>query len=193
MFEVTGKIKDFTLDFTTGKPKLTVELNEKQSAMAMFDELKDTDKLTLRISQYREKRSLEANNYCWHLCGELAEKLSNEKVKYTKEDIYRKAIKEIGVWRDDEIEPADVKWRQAAWELIGTGWFSERVDFTADGNKEIIRFYYGSSRYNKKQMSRLIDNIVIDCQEQGIQTKTPAELARLTSLWGESIEKHSTG
>lgn len=183
--ELTGEILDMSLDFVTGKPKLTLEINEAQTIRQGYDDLKSCEKLSIEIKKFREKRSLNANNYLWHLCGELANKLSDEKVKHTKEDIYRNAIKEIGVWYDDEIEPEKVKWRCTAWELIGTGWFTERVDFTADGEKEIIRFYYGSSRYNKKQMSRLIDNIVQDCQAAGIETKTPAELARLKSLWGE--------
>ena len=121
----------------------------------------------------------------WKLCDLLAEKLSNDGVIHTKEDIYRDAIREIGVWRDEEIEPEDVKFRRTAWELIGTGWLTERVDFSADGEREIIRFYYGSSQYNKKQMAKLIDNIVQDCQAEGIETKTPEELAKLKALWGE--------
>ena len=181
--ELTGKILDMSLDFTTGKPRLTLTLNEKQEAMFMFDKYKNTEKLSISIKTFRELRSREANNYMWSLCGKLAEKLSDEGNKCTKEDVYRDAIREIGVWYDDEVEPEKVKWRCAAWEQIGTGWLTERVDFTADGEKEIIRFYYGSSRYNKKQMARLIDNIVQDCQAVGIETISPDEIARLTSLW----------
>lgn len=185
MHELTGCAKELTLDFSTGKPILQLVVNEKQTAFALFEELKDEEKLSIKIGKFREKRSLDANAYMWLLCGKLAEKLSDKKTKYTKEDIYREAIKEVGVWQDDEIEPERVKWRCAAWQQIGTGWLTERVDFTADGSKEIIRFYYGSSQYNKKQMGRLIDNIVQDCQAVGIETKTPEELARLKSLWGE--------
>ena len=32
-------------------------------------------------------------------------------------------------------------------------------------------------------MSRLIDNMVADCKEQGIETKTPEELESLKNLW----------
>lgn len=183
--ELTGKIVDMSIDFISGKPKLTLEINEKEAVKQGYDELHEAEKLSIKIAKHREKRSLDANRYMWLLCGELAEKLSNEKVIYTKEDIYRKAIKEVGVWADDEVDPDKVKWRCTAWEFLGTGWFAERVDFSADGNKEIIRFYYGSSRYSKKQMSRLIDYIVEDCKEQGIQTETPEEIAKMKALWGE--------
>lgn len=185
MYELTGKIADLSLDFRTGKAKLTLELNEKQAAMDMYDEFHEAEKLSIKICKYRQKRSLDANRYFWHLCGELAKKLSDEGVLHTKEDIYRDAIKKIGVWIDDEVIPEKVQWRCAAWERLGTGWITERVDFSADGNREIIRFYYGSSQYNTKQMSKLIDNIVQDCKEQGIQTMTPDQIAEMKARWGE--------
>lgn len=183
MYELSGKIKDCTLDFRNGNAILTLSINEKSHTLAMCDELRGCEKLSIEIDKYRDKRSNDANRYFWHLCGKLAEKLSEEKVKYTKDDIYRKIIKESGIYYDDEVDPDKVKWRRTAWELIGTGWLTERVDFSQDGNKEIIRFYYGSSRYNTKQMSRLIDNVVQDCQAQGIETKTPSEIANMLSLW----------
>ena len=38
----------------------------------------------------------------------------------------------------------------------------------------------------QKQMSRLIDNVVQDCQAVGIETKTPDELALLKSRWSDA-------
>lgn len=69
--------------------------------------------------------------------------------------------------------------RTALSHLKSTGWFTERVDFTPDGEKEIIRFYYGSSRYNTRQMSRLIDNIVQDCKALSIEVLPPDKLSFL--------------
>lgn len=183
MFELSGTIKDLSPDIKSGKMVLSLVINERQSVMSLYDEMHEAEKLSVKIDKYREKRSLNANAYMWKLCGELAEVLSDEKVTHTKEDIYRDAIKEIGVWYDDAVEPEKVAWRRKAWEMIGTGWITERVDFTPDGEKEIIRFYYGSSQYNTKQMSRLIDNIVQDCEAVGIDTKTPNEIANMLSLW----------
>lgn len=185
MYELSGKIEQFSVDYGTKKGVLLLSINEMHDLINCYNELSQCDKVSVKIDKHREKRSLDANRYFWHLCGELAKHLSNEKVKYTKEDIYRKVIKESGVWADDEIEPEKVKWRCAAWGEIGTGWLTERVDFSQDGNKEIIRFYYGSSRYNSAQMSKLIDSIVQDCEAEGIPTKTPDEIANMLSLWGE--------
>lgn len=182
-YELTGKIKDISTNRITNETTLTLSINEMRNLTQCYDELHNVEKLLIVIDKYREKRSLNANKYMWSLCNQLAECLSDEKVKYTKDDIYRDKIKESGIWYDDEIEPEKVTRRCKAWQMIGTGWLTERVDFSADGNREIIRFYYGSSQYNKKQMARLIDNIVQDCEAVGIPTKTPDELANMLSLW----------
>ena len=185
MNELTGRIEGFNIDFVTGNPILTLRLNERNEAISCYEKLKGAEKLTVTISRYREKRSLDANSYCWLLCTKLAAKLTNEKVRYTKEDVYRKAIKEIGIYKDFVgLSQADAKTLRHAWELLGTGWITEQVDFMPDGENVIVRCYYGSSQYNTKQMSRLIDNIVQDCQAVGIDTKTPNEIAEMLSLWG---------
>ena len=49
-----------------------------------------------------------------------------------------------------------------------------------------VTLYYGSSTYDTKQMSRLIDNIVQDCQAVGIETLTPDKLALLLEEWGDA-------
>ena len=181
MYELNGKIKELNIDFLTGKALLTLSLNQKQTAINCFDELKGKDKLTFKIGRFTESRTNDANRYFWALCEKLAEKLNSTKI-----DIYLNSIREVGVFYDDEIEPEKVQRRRKAWEMIGTGWLTERVDFSADNTKEVIRFYYGSSSYNKKQMSRLIDNVVQDCQSLGIETRTPEQIANLISLWEAS-------
>lgn len=181
---------DIRMQVIDGRPHLCFRFPMEESHQVVTKTVKmkefvDKNKeVQIDVKKISEDRTLNANAYMWKLCSELAEKLSNEKVKYTKEDIYRKEIKESGIWADDEISPDKVKWRRAAWEQIGTGWITERVDFTPDGEKEIIRFYYGSSRYNKNQMHKLLQNLVQDCQAVGIETKTPNEIANLISLMG---------
>lgn len=192
MIELTGSISDMSLDFKTGKPRLTFLINERRDAEVLYDDWHAVEKLSIKIDKYRKSRSLNANSYFWHLCSELADKLSGEGVKCTKEDIYRKIIKESGVYKDwENVSPTDAKTLRTAWEMLGTGWITEQVDYMPDGENIIVRTYYGSSQYNTKQMSRLIDNIVQECEAQGIPTKTPNEIANLLSLWGEEYEKHN--
>lgn len=176
---VSGKIIDTAIDIKSGLPRVTLQLNEKRTFLTEADDLISNEKLSIELKPYREKRSKDANAYMWTLCQLLA-----EKVGISKEDVYRAQIKEVGVFKDfHSLDPRDAATLRTAWGMLGTGWVSEQVDYERDGETVCVRCYYGSSRYNTKQMSRLLDNLIQDCQEQGIDTITPEEKARLIDKW----------
>lgn len=183
--ELTGKINS-VMRAENGKAILMLEVDKPFEARKCHEKYKEKE-LDIEVKQHREKRSLSANAYMWVLCEKIAQKLNGTETELTtKEDVYRHNIKEIGVFYDDEIEPEKVQRRRTAWELIGEGWLTERVDFSQDGNKEVIRFYYGSSRYSSKQMTRLLKNVVQEAQNLDIDTRTPNEIADMLSLWGQN-------
>lgn len=86
---MTGKLTGLTFN-QDGTQNITVTVTS--DFRQEYDELKDVE-IDVEISKYFPKRSRNANNYCWELCSKIAEKLSNEGTIYTKEDIYRNAIK----------------------------------------------------------------------------------------------------
>lgn len=142
---------------------------------------------TLTVEKRKKKRSLNANAYLWEMCNQLAIELSKEGEIYTKEDIYRKAIKESGIYKDfPNLSPKDADTLRHAWEMLGVGWITEQVDYMPDGENVIIRCYYGSSQYNTKQMSRIINHIVEDCNAVGIETMSDRERSLLIEQWGKS-------
>ena len=166
------------IDFISGKTLLTLEVNEKSAVKQGYDELHDIEKLSIKIDKFRKKRSLNANAYAWKLMTEIAEKQG-----ITKEDVYRNHIRDIGVCRQVEIDEKAVDTLVHSWSLHGIGWVAEKLDYGEHEGFALVNLYYGSSTYNTKQMSRLIDNIVQDCEALGIQTKTPEEIANMLSLW----------
>jgi hypothetical protein len=129
----------------------------------------------------KELRSLDANAYMWVLCEKIAKAVGN-----TKEDVYRDAIRDVGVWRDFHLLEDEAKSMRAAWERLGIGWPTEQVDYDADGERVVIRAYYGSSVYSRKQLSRVIDNLIQDAKAVGIETMPPAQLESMMREW----EKH---
>lgn len=139
--------------------------------------------VNVKVSEKHEKRSLNANSYMWELCGKIADKLSGEGTTVTKEEVYRQSIKECGVWRDIEMPTQGVETLRTVWERQGTGWITEKVDMLPNKDGYLIRCYYGSSLYNTKQMSRLISNLVQDCENMGVEHRTPEEINNLLSLW----------
>ena len=140
---------------------------------------KKEKKYVADIKEYRERRSLDANAYMWVLVGKLSGKLG-----LPPEEIYRAAIRDVGdnyevmPVRNDALE----RWK-AIWQSNGLGWLCEEIGPSKIEGYTNVRNFYGSSAYDKSQMSRLIDNIVQDCKAQCIETLTPAELARLTEEW----------
>jgi hypothetical protein len=51
-----------------------------------------------------------------------------------------------------------------------------------EGCTKVI-LYYGSSEYDTQQMSVLIDHLIADAKELGIETLTPADLERMMVEW----------
>lgn len=186
--KVTGRLKDLTFA-RGGEQILSLALPRGTDIGDAYDELIDVD-VDITIVKHRNRRSNDANAYCWVLCTKLAEALSSEGQIHTKDEVYRNAIKNVGVFKDfSELDPADAKTLTAAWENLGTGWFTEQVDYNQAGDKVILRCYYGSSRYNTKCMSILIDNLIQDCKALGIETAPPAEIERLIEMWNATERK----
>lgn len=126
----------------------------------------------------KKRRSLDANAYCWALLDKLAYTIQKPKT-----EIYREYIREIGGNSETVcvVNEAVEKLRRG-WEDHGIGWQTEVMLSKIPGCTNVI-LYYGSSTYDAKQMTRLINLIVEDCKDQGIETMTPAELSALVDRW----------
>ena len=151
---------------------------DRNAAMTACADMVEGKTYEATIKQYRERRSLDANAYCFVLIDKLAEKLG-----LTKEEVYRRAVKEIGGNSDIVcVKSEAVESLCSGWSKNGLGWQTETFPSKLDGCTNVI-LYYGSSTYDQAQMSLLIKHIVEDCQAVGIDTRTPDEIARLVSLW----------
>lgn len=141
--------------------------------------------LQIKIEPIRKRRSVDANNYMWVLCDKIA-----KVIRSTKEEVYRRAIREVGVFSDVAVQRGEpLRNLITSWNGQGIGYFVEVFDSSLSDNKgepmSRVRMYLGSHKYDTKCMSRLIDYIVEEAKELGIQTETPEQIARMKSLWGE--------
>lgn len=159
-------------------PVVTFEFADKDF---INSDMLDGRDLDLTVKTYRKKRSLNANAYMWELCTLIA-----EKVGVTKDEVYKEAVRNSGVFRDVELSNDAVSTIQTAWGLLGTGWITEKVDDSKVAGKAIVRLYYGTSKYNTKQMSRVIDGLVQDCKAIGIPTLDEIEIDKLINDWGKN-------
>ena len=93
------------------------------------------------------------------------------------------AIKEIGPYEIVPVKNQAVERYIKAWEKNGLGWICENIGDSKFKNYTNLKAYYGSSYYDSKEMSRLIDTIVEDCKMQDIPTDTPEQIAKYKEAW----------
>ena len=175
----TGTLQDISIDYKTNKTKITLLLDERDSIPSL-EELKE-DKLSVEIKKYRKKRSLDANSYCWVLCDKIAKELSKDGTPITKENIYQDAILNIGTFEPMIIEEKAYDNFKRIWENQGLGFLVQEV--TRKDKCVKVHCYYGSSTYDSKEMSLLINLIVDLAQSLNIETKTKNEIDSLIKEW----------
>ncbi len=157
---IPKRFKIYLLDFLQ-----TMQSNKKQ--------------MIARLLQKTNKRSLDANAYLWVICSKIADALNSTKEEIYMESVRKKGRFEIVPVRDDVLE-----FWIGAWKEKGLGWHSEVfAKAKKDGYTNTIN-YYGSSVYDTKSMSLLIDYIVSEAKELGIETLSPEELERMKGEWG---------
>lgn len=170
---MVGEISDLSLDFKTRKTKVTFLIDGDPSSIEKFQ----NNKLNIDIKKYRPRRSLDANAYMWVLLGKI-----QDVVDIPKETIYRDLIKYIGSYEVIPIKNEAVEKFRDAWSKNGLGWVTDTVKSKLDGFTNVVA-YYGSSTYDTKEMSRLIDLVIQECNQLGIETKTDEEIKALMESW----------
>ena len=173
-----GQLTDISIDYLSKKPKIQLVINTNE--ITYLEELKGLE-LDIELDKHREKRTLNANAYCWVLCDKTAKKLTVPDAVITKEDVYKDAILNIGTFQPMIVEEKAYDNLKRIWEKQGLGFLIQEV---SRKDKCIrINCYYGSSTYNTKEMSLLIELLVQQAKEQGIETKTQAEIDSLLRSW----------
>lgn len=141
--------------------------------------------LDVKVEPHKEKRTYRANAYFWTLANKLANKLSVQGSKpISAEMVYLQYVRDFGksaivYLRND---PQVVYTFCRSWEKQGMGWIALEQPARSGAKVREVQVFYGSSVYTRDEMARLIEAVVEDCKEQGIETKTPNEIADMLSL-----------
>ena len=189
--DFTGTFDSLMVDFTTKNQKAVLTLNE--DARAAFDKLKNRDKVSITIKEYRKKRSLDANNYYWTLLTKLATvmKLSNPEAhnmmlcEYGLDEVIA-GHRVLTPIPDTEESENTVK-NAMYYHLKPTSEVKEGKDGVMYRTYKLLR---GSHTYDTAEMSRLIDGLITRCKEAGIpdtEIATPDEKRLLKERYGVDI------
>lgn len=179
---LTGKIKEITTEVAgeLGNQfynKLFISFEVESIPYEEFNELKNYEKLDIEIRKFKKRRSLDANAYMWVLLQKIAEATHSDKwsvylqmlQRYSREFTFV-ICKEQAVERLKELYRTCVDLGEV--KVNGM-----------EGHQ--IQVYFGSSTFDSKAMAVLLDGVVSECKELGIETLSPRELERIKKEWGK--------
>ena len=171
--EFTGQIQNVSRDWQSGQYQITFTVNEA-GAINEVNNIKDCEKLNIRAVKFRSKRSLDANGLLWVCLGQIAEVLRTDKW-----DVYLQMLKRYGKYTYICVKPNVVDAVKAQWREC------EVVGETTINGKEAVQMlcYFGSSTYNTKEFSVLLDGVISEMRELGLQTPASQEMERALKQW----------
>ena len=127
----------------------------------------------MRLNANEKKRSTDANALCWKLCTEIANVLRSD-----KDSVYIEMLKRYG--QSDIVSVlsvVDVKPYFKYFEEFGKG-FVKGKEFTH------YKVYKGSSEYDTREMSILLDGIIDEAKALDIDVISEREKSLLLQEWG---------
>lgn len=174
---MTGKLRDL---MTLAGGEWVVSFTTRDNPGDLFDKLKGKE-VSVEIKKASKCRSLDANAMCWALCSEIGKAMTPP---LEKEDVYRRAIKAVGVYTQATVIGWDIPTIKARWEEHGQGWFIEIMDDAGIG-KKLIHLYYGSSTYTVDEMRLVLDWLVDEATQMDIKIPlSRADEQKLLERWG---------
>ena len=163
--KLKGNLVDASKAIDTNKLKLTFLID---NSITSLTELKNASKLDIEVKEYKEKRSLNQNAYMWSLINEMANIL-----RISKDELYLLELKKYSqVQLISVLDTVDVSKFLKYYEECGKSALNGK-------NFKHYKVFTGSSELNTKEMTILVDGIISDAKELGIETATPEELERM--------------
>lgn len=172
--EINGKCKGVTYNPLTKEYEVTFSSKERPN-MQELQNIMQHDNVSVTAKKASKRRGLDANAYLWVLLQKIA-----ETVKSDKWSIYLKMLERYGVFTHVIVKPNAVDAMKAEWRTC-----IELGEVNVNGQTGVqLQCYFGSHTYDSKQMSVLIDGVVSEAKELGIETLTPSQLAQMKQEWG---------
>ena len=159
----------------SGRQELVLPLVSRVEIAELKSAVEQGKQLDVEVKPYRKRRSLNANAYMWALLQKLAEALLT-----SKDEIYIEMLGRYGVFTHIIVQPEAVERIKQEWRLV------RELGKGKIGNTEGVQLqcYYGSSGYTTKEMSVLLEGVISECKEAGIETLPDEEIQRMNAEWG---------
>lgn len=155
---------------------------DRAELINMLSAILPGEEYEVSIKRPSKRRSLNANNYHWTLCDQIAKALKTSKyvvhnqlmVDYGTDWLYKDNKRTYVLMRDDDayLDMKETHYRP--------------TDATEDRKGILYRWFVlllPSHLMDTAQMSALIDGTINEARELGIDTRTPDEIERMKQLW----------
>jgi hypothetical protein len=156
--------------------EVTFTLTQKQPIDDLKAIIANKKLLAIEVSQQKRKRSLDANGMLWAICTQIA-----AAIKSSKDEVYLTMLERYGVFTHIIVKAEAV-------ERIKQEWRTCRVlgEVTVNGKTGIqIQCYYGSHLYDSKEFSVLLEGVISEAREMGIEVISEQDKQLLIQQWGK--------
>lgn len=182
---LTGKITRLFRDFARKKAVIELEVEDESIILEALGKLKNHKKLNISVAAYRGKRSLDANATLWFCLGKIAAALGADKW-----DIYLEALKRYGkfthiVVKEQAVAEVRKQWREC--EDMGKAWVIGEQGKPVEGVQMLC--YYGSSTYNTEEFSHLLNGVISEMVEMGLEPPSSLEVREALERRKQDEEK----
>lgn len=144
---------------------LNVDKDSRTAIKQIVDELENDSIYSFEVSKPSKRKTLDQNSYLWVLCDRIAQRIHT-----AKEEVYRGVIRDVGIHDILCIQNIAVDRFCDNWSKKGLGWFCETTASKHPNCTNVI-CYYGTSCYDRADMSRVIDEIVTEAKRLNISTE----------------------
>jgi len=159
----------------TGQQEIVLSLIEKSEIADLKKSIENDKLLVVEVKQYHQHRSLNSNAFLWVMLEKMAGVLNA-----TKDELYLQMLDRYGVFTHLIVK------QQAVNRVIGE-WRTVRNlgEIKINGQTGVqLQCYFGSSGYDTAEMARLIDGVVSECADLGIETLPQSEIDAMNQQWG---------
>lgn len=162
--------------------------NTQQVLMWLFDMDKDAV-WDIEPHKERKSRSLNANSYFHVLVQKLAQ-AQNPPISLAK--CKNMMIAAYGQPEYIDGQQAIIKSNVPQEKMQEIEYLhTALVKISEENGTEcyFYRIYRGTHTYNNVEMQKLIEGVVQECKDAGIETATPAEVQKMIEVWGQKNER----
>lgn len=171
---MTGEIVSLGIDYETRKPTVTIRLNG--STFQELEMIKNLGLLDVELKKHCERRSKDANALFWACVGEMAAVLHADKW-----DVYLRLLRRYGQYTYICVKPSVVESVKKQWREV------EEIGHVNINGADAVQLlcYFGSSTYDSKEFSRLLEGTISEMAEMGLRTPGQDEIERLIEAYGK--------